>query len=78
MKKRESSMIRRTLAGRVERLETGRGPGRKPFRFKVHFVSPDGTVVSKLPVHEGGRREWWHASGRRPEDVEGSLEGGLK
>ena len=75
-------MVGRGLADRVERLETGRGPDRKPSCFKVHFVNPDGTVVSKLTLHEGDRREWWHAPGHRPGDVPqdtpGDLRGGLK
>jgi hypothetical protein len=71
MRKGESSVSRRAIANRLERLETGRVPGRKLPCFNIHFVSPDGTVVSKLILGEDGQEEWWHAPGHGPQDVEG-------
>lgn len=69
-------MIKRTLAGRLERLEDRLGANQQHKRYVVEFVAPGGTVVSTL-TFEDGTAEWWHAPGHEPNESASSTDADL-
>ena len=59
--------MKRTLAGRLERLERRMGIDREPFRMCIEYVDRDRKVVSTLMIGPEGE-EWWYAPGHSPQD----------
>jgi hypothetical protein len=60
-----STMIKRALANRLERLEDRFGTNTEQKEYVIRFVAPGGMVESTLTLRHG-KRVWWYPPGYEP------------